>query len=118
MTCDVWNFFFNMPWKKYCYGRKQFYFIDLGVVPACGFFLCSDMLIMDRKSDMTAQDILSDLSEVERDITLRRLLWQSQEDWTKLYDEWTTTRFESVNVEVLQKSVNKFIQTIYMLEKG
>jgi dynein heavy chain len=73
---------------------------------------------MDKKSDNSAQEIQTDLSEIERDLTLRGLLWQSLEEWTRLVDEWTATSFDSVQVESLQKNVNKFTQTVYMLEKG
>lgn len=76
------------------------------------------VLMMDKKSDTSAQDIQTDLSEIERDLMLRGLLWQSLEEWTHLVEEWTDTSFDSVNVEALQKTVNKFTQTVYMLEKG
>lgn len=58
------------------------------------------------------------MSEIERDLTLRTLLWQSLEEWAKLVEEWMETPFDSINVEGLQKNVNKFTQTLYMLEKG
>ncbi|XP_070181014.1 dynein axonemal heavy chain 6-like [Littorina saxatilis] len=77
-----------------------------------------DLAMMDKKSDASAQDIQTDLSEIERDLMLRRLLWQSLEEWTRLVDEWTATPFDSINVESLQKNVNKFTQTVFMLEKG
>ena len=73
---------------------------------------------MDRGSDNSAQEIQQELSEIERDLTLRRLLWESQEEWDKLATEWTGTAFDALNVEHLQKSVNRFTQTVYMLEKG
>lgn len=73
---------------------------------------------MDKRDDHSAQEIQNELSEIERDLTLRRLLWQSQEEWAKLVDEWTATVFDSLNVDMLQKNVNRFTQTVYMLEKG
>ena len=73
---------------------------------------------MSKKDDQSAQEIQADLSEVERDLTLRRLLWQSQEEWTKLVDEWTATTFDALPVETLQKNVNRYSQTVFMLEKG
>ncbi|XP_071080158.1 dynein axonemal heavy chain 6-like [Haliotis cracherodii] len=81
-------------------------------------FLGEEYMLMDKKSDESAQEIQADLSEIERDLTLRRLLWQSLEEWTKLLDEWTGTSFDSIHVESLQKNVNKFTQTVYMLDKG
>ncbi|XP_053375273.1 dynein axonemal heavy chain 6-like isoform X4 [Mercenaria mercenaria] len=73
---------------------------------------------MSKRDDHSAQEIQADLSEVERDLTLRRLLWQSQEEWTKLVDEWTATSFDALPVETLQKNVNRYSQTVFMLEKG
>ena len=83
----------------------------------CCPFLFS-LMMMEKKSDTSAQDIQTDLSEIERDLTLRGLLWRSLEEWTRLVEEWTATSFDSINVESLQKNVNKFTQTVYMLEKG
>lgn len=73
---------------------------------------------MDRYDSQSASEIQADLSDIERDLTLRQLLWQSQEEWDKLYEEWTATPFDSLQVELLQKNVNRFTQTVYMLEKG
>ncbi|GFO34548.1 dynein heavy chain 1, axonemal, partial [Plakobranchus ocellatus] len=77
-----------------------------------------ELLQSDKKSENNVQEIQTDLSDIERDLTLRGLLWQSLEEWTKLVDDWTITPFDSINVEGLQKNVNKFTQTVYMLEKG
>lgn len=74
---------------------------------------------MDKKdTESAAQEIQADLSEIERDLTLRRLLWESREEWDKLEEEWTANPFDSLHVENLQKNVNRFTQTVYMLEKG
>ena len=67
---------------------------------------------------MKAQVVQAELGEIERDLTLRRLLWESSEELTKLVEEWTATTFEQLKVESLQKNVNRFTQTVYMLEKG
>lgn len=75
-------------------------------------------MLMDRYDSQSASEIQADLSDIERDLTLRQLLWQSQEEWDKLYEEWTATPFDSLQVELLQKNVNRFTQTVYMLEKG
>ena len=69
-------------------------------------------------SESSAQEIQQELSEIERDLTLRKLLWESQEEWEKLDKEWTQTPFDQLLVENLQKSVNRFSQTVFMLEKG
>ena len=73
---------------------------------------------MHKRDDQSAQEIQADLSEIERDLTLRRLLWQSQEEWTKMVEEWTATSFDALPVEMLQKNVNRYSQTVFMLEKG
>ena len=75
-------------------------------------------MMMDRQEEGSAREIGADLSELERDLTLRRLLWESQEEWETLSEEWLGSPFDSLNVENLQKNVNRFTQTIYMLEKG
>ncbi len=67
---------------------------------------------------VSSQQVLNDLSEVERDLQLRRLLWESSEEWGTLVEEWTATQFDQLNVDLVQKNVNKFTQTVYMLEKG
>lgn len=77
-----------------------------------------EYMLMDRYDSQSASEIQADLSDIERDLTLRQLLWQSQEEWDKLYGEWTATPFDSLQVEQLQKNVNRFTQTVYMLEKG
>ncbi|XP_071789676.1 dynein axonemal heavy chain 6-like isoform X2 [Asterias amurensis] len=78
-----------------------------------------DALMSDyAESGISAQQVLNDLSEVERDLQLRRLLWESSEEWSRLVDEWTASQFDKLNVDVVQKNVNRFTQTVYMLEKG
>ena len=74
---------------------------------------------MDKRgSDSSAQEIQQELSEIERDLALRRLLWESQEEWESLTVQWKDTAFDSLDVDALQKNVNRFTQTVYMLEKG
>ncbi|GCC20829.1 hypothetical protein chiPu_0019397, partial [Chiloscyllium punctatum] len=58
------------------------------------------------------------LSETEYELMLRKLLWESKGEWEKLYSHWTDTLFNELNVDTIQKDVNRFTQTIYMLEKG
>jgi hypothetical protein len=77
-----------------------------------------EYILSDKKEDTSAQDVQAELSEIERDLTLRRLLWESAEEWDRLEAEWTSSSFDKLNVEILQKNVNRFTQTVYMLEKG
>ena len=74
--------------------------------------------LVDRDEGVKAQVVQSELGEIERDLTLHRLLWELSEELTKLVEEWTATIFEQLKVESLQKNVNRFTQTVYMLEKG
>ena len=69
-------------------------------------------------SEVSAQTVQTELNEIERDLTLRRMLWESQEEWQELLFDWTHTPFVEIVVESVQKNVNKFNQTIFMLEKG
>ena len=55
---------------------------------------------------------------MERDLVLRRLLWDSLHEWQGLVDQWEATAFEALNIEEMQKDVTRFIQTVYLLEKG
>ena len=103
--------------RRVCVSKKGEQYFLLTAKTPCRLFLFS-LMMMEKKSDTSAQDIQADLSEIERDLTLRGLLWQSLEEWTRLVEEWTATSFDSINVESLQKNVNKFTQTVYMLEKG
>lgn len=74
---------------------------------------------MDKRgAESSAQEIQQELSEIERDLALRRLLWESQEEWESLSVQWKETAFDSLDVDSLQKNVNRFTQTVYMLEKG
>lgn len=72
----------------------------------------------DQDAENAAKEMQADLVEIERDLTLRRLLWESAEEWDKLSAEWTSSPFDILSVDSLQKNVNRFTQTVYMLEKG
>ena len=75
-------------------------------------------MYMSGQPRVSAQHIMSEISEVERDLTLRRLLWESIDEFTALVDEYVAKIFDSFNVDTLQKSVGRFTQTVFMLEKG
>ncbi|CAH2255707.1 dynein heavy chain 14, axonemal [Pelobates cultripes] len=60
----------------------------------------------------------TELTEVECDLSLRKLLWESTEEWAKLSAEWRSTSFQQLNVDVIQRDVNRFSHTLIMLEKG
>ncbi|KAM4770854.1 dynein axonemal heavy chain 14 [Rhinophrynus dorsalis] len=60
----------------------------------------------------------ADLTETEYDLNLRKLLWESKEEWEQLSEGWKLTPFELLNVDVIQRDVNRFSHTLFMLEKG
>jgi len=60
----------------------------------------------------------AELNELEHDISLRRLLWRSIEEWDLLIKDWLKKLLDDVVVESVQKDVNRFTQNIYLLEKG
>ena len=60
----------------------------------------------------------AELNELEHDISLRRLLWKSVEEWDILIREWLKMYLDEITVDDIQKDVNRFTQNIYLLEKG
>nr|XP_015200682.1 PREDICTED: dynein heavy chain 14, axonemal isoform X2 [Lepisosteus oculatus] len=69
-------------------------------------------------SGASAMAVEAELSDIDYHLTLRKLLWEMQEEWDRLYRQWKDTNFDHLNVDELQKDVNRITQTIYMLEKG
>lgn len=63
-------------------------------------------------------DLQNDLGVAEKDLMLRQLLWQSFKEWDDLHRKWVRTPFSNLNVSLLQKEVARFVQTIYLMEKG
>ena len=60
----------------------------------------------------------NDLTEVERDLNLRKLLWESMDEWELLVDQWKATPFEALIVDDVHRDVTRFVQTVFLLEKG
>ncbi|XP_046903615.1 dynein axonemal heavy chain 6-like [Hypomesus transpacificus] len=60
----------------------------------------------------------AELSEVDCALSLLQLLWDMQDEWDRQHFLWRTTTFELLNVDDLQSDVSRFVQSIYMLEKG
>ncbi len=73
-----------------------------------------------RRIDVTVslQTVHAELTDIEQDINLRKLLWESLQNWSILYNKWTNDLLAQINIDDLQKEVNKFTQNIYMLEKA
>ena len=49
---------------------------------------------------------------------MRCLLWESLQEWQRLVDQWEAASFETLKIEDVQQNVARFIQTIFLLEKG
>ncbi|XP_075719503.1 dynein axonemal heavy chain 14 isoform X3 [Rhinoderma darwinii] len=78
-------------------------------------------VLMSQKSAgnaITTQRLNEELSEIECDLSLRKLLWEAKEEWGRLSSEWRQTSFENLNVDIVQRDVNRFSHTVFMLEKG
>ena len=94
----------------YCYDLSKCFLL---------FLPCREMMMSEYNDrSASAQQIISELSEIERELQLRRLLWESSDEWGNLVEDWTDAQFDCLNVDVMQKNVSKFTQTVFMLEKG
>ncbi len=65
-----------------------------------------------------ASSLQTEVTEVEKDLTLRCLLWESLQEWQGLVDQWEATPFEILKIDDVQQDVTRFIQTVFLLEKG
>ncbi|KAM8945402.1 dynein axonemal heavy chain 14 [Pelodytes ibericus] len=79
-----------------------------------------DVLLAQKSAvgDISAHVISADLTQMECDLSLRKILWDSTEEWARLSAEWKLTPFEQLNIDVIQRDVNRFSHTLFMLEKG
>nr|XP_028577583.1 dynein heavy chain 14, axonemal [Podarcis muralis] len=59
-----------------------------------------------------------ELSEIESDLVLRKLLWDSRQEWARLFFKWKHTIFWNLDVDLIQRDVNRFMQIVQILEKG
>lgn len=78
-------------------------------------------VLMSQKSAgnaISTQTLNAELSEIECDLSLRKVLWEAKEEWGRLSAEWRQTSFENLNVDFIQRDVNRFSHTLFMLEKG
>ena len=61
----------------------------LGSAFAILVYFFSEALIAEASENrVSASQLQVEISEVERDITLRKLLWESSDEWVKLEEEW------------------------------
>nr|XP_031294136.1 dynein heavy chain 14, axonemal [Camelus dromedarius] len=64
------------------------------------------------------QIVLSEIADIEYDLTLRKILWDAQEDWGTLFREWRNSTLHSIDIESVHRNVSKWMQIIFVLEKG
>ncbi|KAM6217436.1 dynein axonemal heavy chain 14 [Rhynchocyon petersi] len=64
------------------------------------------------------QIVLSEISEIECDLTLRKLLWKAQEKWQILFWEWRNSSLQNVDIDSIQRNVSDWMQVISVVEKG
>ena len=96
---------------KSSYQRTQLSFLSL-------FLLRGAVLSKAGHSSPQAASLQSEVTEVEKDLTLRCLLWESLQEWQGLVDQWEATPFEILKIDNVQQDVTRFIQTVFLLEKG
>ncbi|KAM5227834.1 dynein axonemal heavy chain 6 [Ctenodactylus gundi] len=58
------------------------------------------------------------LEEVSAELKLKQLLWDSLSDWEKLQEEWSNSKFDSLDTEMLNSQVSKYAKFVTQLEKG
>uniref|UniRef100_A0A8D2C9B8 Dynein axonemal heavy chain 14 n=1 Tax=Sus scrofa TaxID=9823 RepID=A0A8D2C9B8_PIG len=68
--------------------------------------------------DEITQIVLSEISDIEYDLTLRKILWDAQEEWGTLFWEWRNSALRSIDTELAYRNVSKWMQIIFVLEKG
>ncbi|XP_073755948.1 dynein axonemal heavy chain 14 isoform X3 [Callorhinus ursinus] len=64
------------------------------------------------------QLVLGEVSDIEYDLTLRKILWEVQEEWRTLFWEWRNSTLGSIDTESVQRNVSKWMHKILLLEKG
>ncbi|XP_043340601.1 dynein axonemal heavy chain 14 [Cervus canadensis] len=64
------------------------------------------------------QIVLSEIADIDYDLTLRKILWDAQEEWGTLFWEWRNSTLDSIDTESVYRNVSKWMQIIFVLEKG
>ncbi|XP_037383628.1 dynein axonemal heavy chain 6 isoform X1 [Talpa occidentalis] len=58
------------------------------------------------------------LEEVCAELKLKQLLWDSLYEWDQLQEEWSKSKFDSLDPELLNSQVSKYAKFVTQLEKG
>lgn len=64
------------------------------------------------------QAVAADISDIDYELTLRKILWEAQEEWRALFQEWRTSTLHDIDIESVQSNVSKWLSLILVLEKG
>nr|XP_057922299.1 dynein axonemal heavy chain 6 isoform X3 [Doryrhamphus excisus] len=59
-----------------------------------------------------------DLDDLKAEFRLKRLLWDSQEEWDSLQDRWKQNLILQLDMEQLNSQVNRYNKYISQMEKG
>ncbi|XP_076770738.1 dynein axonemal heavy chain 14 [Arvicanthis niloticus] len=64
------------------------------------------------------QIVLSEISDIECDLMLRKLLWEAQEEWGTYFWQWRNCTLQSIDIDSVKNNVSKWLHIIIVLEKG
>ncbi|OON20089.1 dynein heavy chain, region 2 [Opisthorchis viverrini] len=64
------------------------------------------------------QPRIEELDLLVAEIKLKQLLWNSLEDWDEIYEQWLTADFLKLDTDELSATIQKYIKSVTMLEKG
>lgn len=64
------------------------------------------------------QIVLTEISDIECDLMLRKLLWDAQEEWGTMFWEWRGCTLQSIDMDLVRSNVSKWLHIIIVLEKG
>ena len=61
---------------------------------------------------------LEELTMVDDEVRLKELLWSSISEWDALFEELKSEKFEKIDPDALNQTINKYGKNVYSLEKG
>ncbi|XP_066216240.1 dynein axonemal heavy chain 14 [Saccopteryx leptura] len=61
---------------------------------------------------------LSEISDIEYDLALRKILWDSRNEWEVQFQEWRKSTLHDIDTESVQRNVSKWMNIVTVLEKG
>ncbi|EFJ52606.1 dynein heavy chain 7 [Volvox carteri f. nagariensis] len=59
-----------------------------------------------------------DLTDTADEVNLKLNLWLGRSEWESITDIWCATHFESLDMQVLEETTNKFHKMVYKMERG